>query len=386
MMRAAGLARRPFLNRRKLILSLLVLVIVGTMWGIAYWAVNMGGYQPARIAWKRLRAASVYTYDEIDPRFLQVDPRSLITIRTRDDVPAKRDALIAAVFGPGGYPSARRPDRIERNIAMPELGTIESLEAIDRLDVRMDLDIVKPSFLMRPKRPNGTLVLYQHGYAGTFIQVRDKLQVLLDKGYTVLAMNLLSYDANGWAFQKNIPGVGWIYVGPHDLPSFVDNALRFWFEPAVAAMNYALATGGFQHVYMIGFSMGGWMTQILSAMAPQIERSYSIAGGYPLYLRSQEPNELPPPVLFGPLVRAASYLDMYVLAADRPGRRQVQIFNRYDRCCYRNKKGLLYEAAVVDAIAKIGGGYFDVDIDETHADHKISDRSMAFVLNDMAVQ
>ncbi len=249
----------------------------------------------------------------------------------------------------------------------------------------MELDIVKPSFLMRPKRPNGTLVLYQHGYAGTFLQVRDYLRVLLDKGYTVLAMNLLSYDANGWSYQKNIPGVGPIYVGPHDLPSFVDNPLRFWFEPAVASMNYAVATGGFQHVYMLGFSMGGWMTQILSAMAPQIERSYSIAGGYPLYLRSQESNELPPPVLYGPLVRAVNYLDMYVLATDRPGRRQIQIFNRYDRCCYRNVKGLLYEGPVREAVARIGGGYFDVDIDETHADHKISERSMEYVLKDMAI-
>ncbi len=103
-MRAAGSARRPFLTWRRVIVSLLVLAIVGTLRGIAYWAVNKGGYQPARIAWKRLRAANVYVYDEVDPRFLSVDPRSLITIHTRDDLERKRAALVAAVFGPGGFP------------------------------------------------------------------------------------------------------------------------------------------------------------------------------------------------------------------------------------------------------------------------------------------
>lgn len=383
-MRSRGFGRGRGHLRRALIAGAMALVIVGGVAGVAAWAVHEGGYAPARIAWKRWRAPDKYTYDEIDPRFRQTDPRSLITVRTREAADERRAALIAAIFGAQGYPAERRPDRVEANVTMPELGRIDSLAGIDRLTVDLGHGVTKPSYLMRPARANGTLVLYQHGYAGTFIQVRQHIKAMLDQGYTVLAMNLLSYDAGTWPAQMNLPGRGWYRVAPHDLPTFFEHPMRFWFEPAAAALNHAFATGGFQHVYMLGFSMGGWTTQVMAAMTPLIERSYSVAGGYSLYLRSQERNETPPPVLYGRLAQAADYLDMYVLAADRPGRRQLQIFNRYDRCCYRNTKALLYRDATREAIGEIGGGSFDVIIDETHADHKISDHAMALILADMA--
>jgi pimeloyl-ACP methyl ester carboxylesterase len=370
--------------RRVLIAALIVLAVAGAIAGAVTWAVQEGGYAPARIAWKRWRAPDKFTYDEIHPRFRETDPRGLIHVHNAADAAQRRAALVAAVFGESGYPAARKPDRIDANITLPELGRVDSLAGIDRLVVELGHGIVKPSYLLRPSRSNGTLVVYQHGYAGTFIQVRAHLKSLLDAGYTVLAMNLLSYDPGSWPWNFNLPGTGWYSMGPHDLPSFFTEPLRFWFEPAVASLNHAIATGGFQHVYMLGFSMGGWTTQVLTAMTPQIERSYSVAGGYELYLRSGERNETPPPALYGPMVRAASYLDMYVLAADRPGRRQVQVFNRYDRCCYRNTKALLYQDAVRAAVAEIGGGSFEVVIDETHADHKISDHAMALILADMA--
>jgi len=62
----------------------------------------------------------------------------------------------------------------------------------------------------------------------------------------------------------------------------------------------------------------------------------------------------------------------------------LQVFNRFDRCCYSNTKGKLYEKAVKDAARLAGGGQFDVLIDETHARHKISDYAMETILKDMA--
>ena len=43
-----------------------------------------------------------------------------------------------------------------------------------------------------------------------------------------------------------------------------------------------------------------------------------------------------------------------------------------------------YRDAVREAVASIDGGSFEVMIDETHADHKISDHAMALILADMA--
>jgi hypothetical protein len=61
------------------------------------------------------------------------------------------------------------------------------------------------------------------------------------------------------------------------------------------------------------------------------------------------------------------------MASVGPGRGHLQVFNRYDRCCYRNRLGTLYDEAVDDRVEAIGqGGRFAVAIDETHAEHMLS--------------
>ncbi len=76
-------------------------------------------------------------------------------------------------------------------------------------------------------------------------------------------------------------------------------------------------------------------------------------------------------------------MDMYVLAAVGPGRRFTQIFNRFDRCCFANTLGRLYEPAVKKAVKDVnGGGAFNVVIDETHADHKVSKWTIEKIFND----
>ena len=71
---------------------------------------------------------------------------------------------------------------------------------------------------------------------------------------------------------------------------------------------------------------------------------------------------------------------MFVLSTSNK-RQYMQIFNQYDRCCYRNRFGELYEEAVDQAAAKSGGGKFTVEIDVTHAGHKVSTWAMKQLLN-----
>ena len=75
---------------------------------------------------------------------------------------------------------------------------------------------------------------------------------------------------------------------------------------------------------------------------------------------------------------------MYVLAAAGESRSLTQIFNRYDRCCYRNTYVRLYEPAVRDAVKAAGQGYFQAYIDETHADHKVSDWAVERIMETLA--
>ena len=113
----------------------------------------------------------------------------------------------------------------------------------------------------------------------------------------------------------------------------------------------------------------GFTTAVMAALDQRIRRSDPVAGVYPIYLREGQDILTEGPQYYGPMLKAAGYLDMFVLAVDSRDRRQMQVFNRYDRCCFNNMKGRLYEAAVQKTAAAIGGGRFDVLIDQTHADH-----------------
>jgi hypothetical protein len=72
------------------------------------------------------------------------------------------------------------------------------------------------------------------------------------------------------------------------------------------------------------------------------------------------------------------------MATDGAARELTQIFNRYDRCCYRNTLARLYEPAVRDAAETLGTGRFRVLIDESHADHKVSDWAVARIMESLA--
>ncbi len=166
--------------------------------------------------------------------------------------------------------------------------------------------------------------------------------------------------------------------------TLADHPIRFYVEPIVVVLNYASKTGGYDSFDIIGFSAGGWTAGIAAAVDLRLRYAYSVAGGYPLYLRAGvHKNQSAPPQLYGPLVRAANYLDMYVLAAAGLGRRFLQVFNRFDRCCFANTLGRLYEPAVKAAVKDVNaGGAFTVLIDETHADHKVSKWAIDQIFND----
>ena len=84
------------------------------------------------------------------------------------------------------------------------------------------------------------------------------------------------------------------------------------------------------------------------------------------------------------MLRAANYLEMFVLATLGKGRRQLQIFNRYESCCLNNTKGKLYEPTVQKTVERCCAGRFDVVIDETHTRHAISPFTLDVIRRDMA--
>jgi hypothetical protein len=72
------------------------------------------------------------------------------------------------------------------------------------------------------------------------------------------------------------------------------------------------------------------------------------------------------------LNKIANYLDLYILGSSGPGRRQRQVLNKYDSCCFAGVRYRTYENHVRGAVAATGNGAFDVYLDESHRSHLIS--------------
>jgi len=341
-------------------------------------------YDPVRVPYRRWKADSPYTYEEIDPRYLKTDPAEHITVRSPEDAVRLREALVGVIWGAGGFPAGKKPASVEPGYSDPAFAGFENLTGIDRVRVEMEHGIYSIAYHFRPIHANGRMILYHHGYAGDVRDMADLFRPLVAEGFNVIALNFLGYGENWFSSEIYYPKWGWYFASVHRLLSLEEHPLKFFVEPAIVAVNHAQSLG-FPYVDMIGLSAGGWTTELAASVDPRIRRSYPVAGSYPLYLRSgAEANQAPPPQYDPQLLRTASYLDIYVLGAEGKGRRQLQIFNRFDRCCYRNTHARLYEPAVKKAVAEVGEGSFAVVIDETHADHKISEFGRETILKDLA--
>jgi hypothetical protein len=143
---------------------------------------------------------------------------------------------------------------------------------------------------------------------------------------------------------------------------------------------------------MTGLSGGGWTTTIYAAIDPTIQVSVPIAGSIPLYLRTG--GSVGDAEQFDPsFYNLAGYPDLYVLGSEGKGRRQIQILNEKDDCCFgspqhdEQKFGQSYTSAirayetnVQSALKQIGSGEFKLEIDQSTPSHMISHAAIERVL------
>ncbi|MCW9034316.1 MAG: hypothetical protein OQJ97_08860 [Rhodospirillales bacterium] len=378
---------------------LISLSLLGMLYGLGnlvyYW-------DPTRVLIKKLTAKTTYRYEKIDPKYLETDPKTFLNFPDQKELTTKRKALQQVVYGLSPQfdittiqvkknLDKEKPDCYKiwlgthLNCKAAEYKDWPNLAGIDRLGIpivsneqipfeRKELTINYTAFVgyFRPQTSNGRLILIHQGYAGVYHEQHRHIKNLIKLGYSVMAFNLYGYGL--YERSQGFP------LGA--LPA-IPNPQRLFFNQVKLALNYALDQQAYKSVDMVGLSAGAWVTSVFAALDTRIRASYPVSGVFPVYLR--EPNEKPAPQLYPPLLKAASYLEMFVLASSGKGRRQMQVFNRYDRCCYRNLKGKLYEGSVKEILAQLGqsADNFTVLIDETHARHKISAYGMKAILADM---
>lgn len=321
-----------------------------------------------------------------------VDDRE-IRITSRETATAKRAEIIRYIWGKEGMPPTKLPAAVERGAVRPD--NLKNLERVDTLRIAMDVGVKGLAHLFLPKRNKNSRAIILHlghtdgcsfndNQAGEpDIGMRRTLSALLDEGFVVLGVYMPQVTPEDCRWE-------------HDKLFRLKTAgspLKFFLEPTLVSINYL------QKIYpelrdfsMTGLSGGGWTTTLYAAIDPRIKLSIPVAGSLPLYL-CHEGYGHDVEQRLDAFYAMAGYPDLYLLGAFGKGRRQVQVLNRHDDCCFgegqhdRRLTGLPFEPAVREyerrvkkTLERLGSGSFRVVIDEKADGHRISAHTLEKVI------
>ena len=316
----------------------------------------------------------------------QINIDSLIKITSKTDIDQKRDFLTEFFWDVGSLQrvkdKSQLPD-VESNISDSSYKDFQNLSRIDRLTVEMDYGINSISYLFIPEESNGKIILYHQGHAGDFILGKNTIQFFLNRNFTVLALTMPLVGMNNQPVVE-IDGLGKIKLTSHNQLRLLEannfNPMKLFVDPIQINLNFLDKEYNFKQYSMIGLSGGGWTTVVYSAIDERISNSFSVGGSMPFYLRVDERDVGDYGQTNIELYQNVNYLELYVLGAYGDGRKHVQIFNKNDPCCFSGNGYETYEFVIKDKMLQLGKGNFEIFIDNTHDEHKISDTTREFIL------
>ena len=316
----------------------------------------------------------------------QINLDSLIKINSKSDIDQKRDFLTEFFWDVGSLQrvkdKSQLPD-VESDISDSNYKDFQNLSRIDRLTVEMAYGINSISYLFIPEESNGKLILYHQGHAGDFILGKNTIQFFLNRNFTVLASTMPLVGMNNQPVVE-IDGLGKIKLTSHNQLRLLEannfNPMKLFVDPIQINLNFLDREYNFKQYSMIGLSGGGWTTVVYSAIDERISNSFSVAGSVPFYLRVDERDVGDYEQTNIELYQNVNYLELYVLGAYGDGRKHIQIFNKNDPCCFSGNGYETYEFVIKDKMLQLGKGSFQIFIDNTHNEHKISDTTREFIL------
>jgi len=313
-----------------------------------------------------------------------------ITIHSAREVAEKRRALIQYLWGADGFPARRLPDTVLTNVPSP-VKQLTNLARVDEFRIEMAPGLQGLAYHFIPSRPNRELVVVHHGHGCTLDDDPGPTDAGFGLQRTICALLREGYGVLGVFMPHMRPGD---CTGGHEkmfsMTNVTGSPIKFFLEPTAISLNHLKTksrTGRFpdyRAFHIVGLSGGGWTATVYAAIDPTIRCSFPVAGTIPLYLRSG--GSIGDREQFEPsFYRLAGYPDLYILGAHGEGRKQMQILNRRDDCCFgqaqhdEKKTGLPYadamreyELRVSEALKEIGSGSFRLKIDETAPNHMTS--------------
>ena len=308
----------------------------------------------------------------------QVNVDSLIKIDSKSDIDQKREFLTEFFWDTTTFQRIKDKSpspEVETDISDPSYKDFQNLKRIDRLTVEMEYGINSISYLFIPEQSNEKLILYHQGHGGDFLLGKDTIQFFLDRNFTVVALSMPLLGMNNQPVVE-INGLGEMRLISHNQLRLLEannfNPMKLFLDPIQINLNFLDKKYNFKQYSMIGLSGGGWTTVVYSAIDERISNSFSVGGSLPFYLRvdSRDMGDYEQTNI--ELYQNVNYLELYVLGAYGDGRQHVQIFNKNDPCCFSGNGYETYEFVIKDKMLQLGEGNFQILIDDTHNEHKIS--------------
>ena len=315
----------------------------------------------------------------------QVNVDSLIKIDSKSDIDQKREFLTEFFWDTTTFQRIKDKSsspEVETNISDSNYKDFQNLKRIDRLTVEMEYGINSISYLFIPEQSNEKLILYHQGHGGDFLLGKNTIQFFLDRNFTVIAMAMPLLGMNNQPVAE-IDGLGEMKLISHKKLRLLEannfNPMKLFLEPVQTNLNFLDKEYNFKRYSMIGLSGGGWTTVVYSAIDERISDSFSVGGSIPFYLRvdSRDMGDYEQTNI--ELYKNVNYLELYVLGAYGDGRQHIQIFNKNDPCCFSGNGYETYEFVIKDKMSQLGKGTFQILIDDTHNEHKISDHTLKLV-------
>jgi hypothetical protein len=387
----ANLALMPILlaGRRIVVAVGIPLLVAANVGLLARWAGEAPGVLE-RVPDQSRGDARAFT----EPPRLHLGPddiRRLIDVRTPAKAEARRRALIGAIWKRDALDLAALPDRIETGLPRPDaLRDSASLAGVERWSADLPHGFRAVLLRLRPARSIGRAMLYHHGHEGDAVAAgRVLANPLLDAGFDVVAIAMPGLAPNVAPDYLPTPRLGPLpnrfgHGGYRWMETESFSPLMLFLHPVLAAVNQ-LTREGFERIDMAGLSGGGWTATVYAAVDPRIRKSFPVVGTLPLFLLGEPPNrmnmvdwEYTAPAL----LRSANYLEMYALGSSGPGRRQIQIHNQFDGCCFRGVGARLYAPLVAEAVSDLGqGGSYELVILPEHG-HRIAPEAVEIILRE----
>lgn len=315
-----------------------------------------------------------------NPPLYEQNIEKFLHVTNLDEVQQKRQELIRYVWKKD-LMSSELPMSIISNYNDSEFSDLKNLERIEKIEISMDKGVNSIVYHFIPKSSNQKLIIYHQGHEGSFVLGKKTIDYFLENNYSVLALSMPLIGQNNKPIVDTDFGklqlLSHKYFELLESPSFTP--MIYFLEPINISLNYLEKNYEYNEYNSMGISGGGWTVTVYSAIDPRISKTFAVAGSVPFFQRTTDDNIGDYEQINSDFYRIADYLDLYTMSAVGENRKFVQIFNKYDPCCFYGDQFETYGQVVKSTIKKIDSGYFQIYVDNSTKQHEISDYALRVI-------